>query len=155
MASSLACGRGLAKYRTGGRRAPAGSLYRPRLISVIGWTTRSPCARHQRNSSPLCVGRRKPGPGKAGAAPISASRSSVASPTAWPKKPTPVAQPVTQPSCSTTVATPLPDRVQQLPPARVAVHLDVQRVARGDIPLGGGADGTARQREAERPPWRV
>jgi hypothetical protein len=37
-------------------------LYSPMLMSVIGWTTRSPCSRHQRKSSALRVGTRKPGP---------------------------------------------------------------------------------------------
>lgn len=35
-----------------------GSLYRPRLIKVIGWTTCSPFPRRQRNSSLLRVGNR-------------------------------------------------------------------------------------------------
>jgi len=32
--------------RTDGRYAPLGSLYRPMVISVVGCTIRSPCARH-------------------------------------------------------------------------------------------------------------
>jgi flavorubredoxin len=48
--------------KTEGRYAPAGSLYSPMVISVIGWTTRSPFARHQRKSPALRVGTRIPGP---------------------------------------------------------------------------------------------
>ena len=46
------------------------------VISVVGCTIRSPCARHHWNSSALRLGSRKPGPAKDGAAAISAFRSS-------------------------------------------------------------------------------
>ena len=51
-------------------------------MSVIGMTTRRPFPKHQRISSPLRVGIRKPGPGNSLAAPISAFRSSLLSATA-------------------------------------------------------------------------
>src|SRR5688572_6604849 len=50
-----------------GRKGPLGSLYRPVLIRVMGWTTRSPFSKHQRRRSVLRVGNRNPGPGKSGA----------------------------------------------------------------------------------------
>jgi hypothetical protein len=36
---------------TDGNQAPAGSVYSPTLIKVMGWTTRRPFARHQRSSA--------------------------------------------------------------------------------------------------------
>src|SRR3954454_24401459 len=74
-----------------GRNMPCGSWYGPTLISVIGCTTRKPCSRHQRKRSALRIGSRKPGPEKDEASAMSAFRSSVVSPTAWPKNPMPVA----------------------------------------------------------------
>ncbi len=47
---------------------PFGSLYRPSDISVMGSTTRSPFARHQRKSSALRKGTKMPGPPKPSAA---------------------------------------------------------------------------------------
>ena len=55
-----------------GRNAPAGSLYNPKLINVIGCITRSSFAKHHRNKSLLRVGKRNPGPAKAFAPLISA-----------------------------------------------------------------------------------
>ena len=46
---------------------PAGSLYSPELISVIGWTTRRPFSKHQRKRSELRVGTMMPGRAKASA----------------------------------------------------------------------------------------
>jgi hypothetical protein len=48
--------------RMEGSQAPAGSLYRPVVISMRGSTTRRPLERHQRKSSVLRVGMRMPGP---------------------------------------------------------------------------------------------
>ena len=78
-----------AEWRAG--RPPCGSLYKSMLIYVICCTTRKPCSKHHRKSSPFRVGRRKPGPGYSGAAPMSALRSVLLQPTAWPAKPTIVA----------------------------------------------------------------
>src|ERR1700731_548552 len=79
---------------TEGRYAPAGSLYNPELISVIGWTTRRPFSRHQRKRSELRVGTMMPGPAKASAEAIIAWRSRLVSATACPKKAKAVAYPV-------------------------------------------------------------
>jgi len=75
--------RGSVSERIDGKNAPLGSLYKPMLMSVIGWTMHRPFSKHQQNSSPLRVGRRNPGTANAGAAPRSALRSSLVSPTAW------------------------------------------------------------------------
>src|SRR5437867_3868203 len=74
------------QYRIDGRNAPAGSLYRPIDISVIGCTTRMPCFRHQRNTSALRDGSRIPNPnGEDGVAAIRAFMSSFVPPTACPR----------------------------------------------------------------------
>jgi hypothetical protein len=65
-------------------------LYRPTLIRVIGWTMRRPRSKHQRSTSPLRVGSRKPGPGNSGAAPMRAFRSSLALPHGVPEEAYPV-----------------------------------------------------------------
>lgn len=56
------------------------------LISVIGWTTRRPFARHHRNSPLFLVGTRIPGPPNPSADAISACISRLVSAVAWPKK---------------------------------------------------------------------
>jgi hypothetical protein len=60
------------QYTTDGKNAPAGSLYRPRLIRVMGCVTRKPRFKHQRNNSVLRIGKRKPGPANVWAAPMRA-----------------------------------------------------------------------------------
>src|SRR5207244_6089772 len=77
--------RRLRQYKIEGRYAPAGSLYNPVVMSVIGSTTRSPFARHHRNSSALRVGTKIPDPPKPSAAAISACKSKLVSATACPK----------------------------------------------------------------------
>jgi hypothetical protein len=72
---------------TEGRYAPAGSLYSPKVISVMGWTTRRPFSRHQRKRSELRVGTMMPGPAKPSAEAINAWRSRLVSATACPKRP--------------------------------------------------------------------
>src|SRR5204862_4953046 len=119
-----------------GRNAPAGSLYRPLLIKVIGCAIRKPLLRHQRNSSPLRVGRRNPGPANSLAAPISAFKSLFVSPTAVTKKPddsgvTRNLSIVLHHGCGT-----LCDRVPQFSSAMVAMHLLAQPVAGVDVCFG-------------------
>src|SRR5450755_2191229 len=77
-----------AQYKIEGRYAPAGSLYKPTVISVIGSTTRRPLFRHQRKSSVLRVGTNNPGPANASTPPSSACKSKLFSATACPKNPT-------------------------------------------------------------------
>src|SRR5512146_1778892 len=75
-----------AQYRIDGSHAPAGSLYSPMLISVMGWTTRSSFARHHRKSALFRVGTRMPGPPKDSAEAMRACRSVLVSAVACPKK---------------------------------------------------------------------
>jgi hypothetical protein len=91
---------------TDGRYAPAGSLYSPKVISVMGWTTRRPFSRHQRKRSELRVGTMIPGPAKLSAEAINAWRSRLVSATACPKKASTVAYPVIRSGRSTTTAVP-------------------------------------------------
>ena len=58
-----------------GSHDPAGSLYKPMVISVMGWTTCRPLARHQRSKVVLREGRRMPGPPNDSAEAISACKS--------------------------------------------------------------------------------
>jgi len=59
------------------------------VIKVISCTTRRPLARHQPTSSLLASGTRIPGPANSDAAPMRALRSSLVSPTVWPKMASP------------------------------------------------------------------
>src|SRR6266853_2822184 len=74
------------QYRTEGKYAPVGSRYMPTDMSVMGYFTRSPFSRHQRNRTALRVGTRMPGPPNSLADAIRACTSPVVSPTVWPKK---------------------------------------------------------------------
>src|SRR6476619_2463916 len=86
---SRGCGDSMGQYQKPSREAgeeivseeygrqirPAGSLYSPKVISVMGWMTRRPFSRHQRKRSELRVGTMMPGPPKASAEAINAWRS--------------------------------------------------------------------------------
>jgi hypothetical protein len=74
---------------TDGNQAPAGSVYSPTLIKVMGWTTRRPFARHQRSSELLRDGTRIPEPPKDSAEAMSACMSRLLSAVAWPKSASP------------------------------------------------------------------
>src|SRR5215208_6743533 len=120
-------------------KAPAGSLYKPTLIRVIGWTMRRPRSRHQRNTSPLRVGKRKPGPGNSGAAPMRAFRSSLlphgVSEEAHRRRSARDASAVLD-----HVRGALPHSFEELRSPVVAVNLEGQRVASVEIFFGSRTD---------------